>query len=55
MRAFGRVHRLGAEQLWGGRDPERFWIHQSGTDFVLGNQADEVDVKHVRLFVLSKN
>ena len=35
--------------------PERFTIHQIGTDFVLGSWADEMDVEHVRLFELAKN
>jgi hypothetical protein len=35
--------------------PERFTIHQIGSDFVLGSWADEMDVEHVRIFELSKS
>lgn len=34
--------------------PERFTIHQIGSDFVLGRWADEMDVEHVRLYQLVK-
>ncbi|UCF19484.1 MAG: hypothetical protein JSU87_16430 [Gemmatimonadota bacterium] len=34
--------------------PERFTIHQIGSDFVLGRWADDVDVEHVRLYELIK-
>jgi sugar lactone lactonase YvrE len=34
--------------------PERFSIHQIGSDFVLGSWADDMDVEHVRLYRLIK-
>jgi hypothetical protein len=34
--------------------PERFTIHQIGSDFVLGHWQDDLDVEHVLLFELVK-
>jgi hypothetical protein len=34
--------------------PERFTIHQIGSDFVLGRWQDELDVEHVQLYELLK-
>jgi len=35
--------------------PERFTVHQIGSDFVLGSWADEMDVEHVQLYALVKD
>jgi hypothetical protein len=34
--------------------PERFTVHQIGSDFVLGRWQDELDVEHVQLYELLK-
>jgi hypothetical protein len=35
--------------------PERFNVHQIGSNFVLGRWQDELDIEHVRLFELIKS